>query len=400
MLSLPEYMEQRFGHGDVSDELFSICYKLMFIAGPLAVLGFAGTIFSDRYILSALFTLVTGLCAAFGFWMFATQQVTILNDPPQRGTVCIWGKRLKTSVPEGDKMGLKPWPFKITYLPTDMTQATFTIPFKELNHKGAGGTNFGATTDAEVVLTLVPHEDRLPSFQNIGGWPGVLENAKGLLGRALRRFSPYYGWQDFTKMKSQLEVELLVGITETGFDFRMLPRIDGELPESSVNITAEEYRRLPIVPDPIAHLFGTAEHPLTDEERRKRLPEIAIFQRLASENGVAAIPNLGVKVRGLSVSDIKGDPAVVKAAARIDAEALEHDSDKRDAETGDEIAAGILQKVDARPGERMTYERAYLLQLANRGRARETTVNVNSSGNQLVDAGALIGLGATNQQGG
>ncbi|MEO6536295.1 MAG: hypothetical protein ABIT47_01250 [Candidatus Paceibacterota bacterium] len=416
--SLQTFVEKMYARPSVSEDLWNMVYTLIGGGGICTVLGAAGVWQSHgtAAYLSMGVTVFGAACGIAGSKLSTEGGKQIPTK--SKGVLTIWGKRQPVNLPEGKKRVFPWWPLYIDFETVDLELKIFKLtytgvrckaPVDDLNpdDKKSSSPKTGGAVTVKMEIGFIADggadsSDRLIKFQNSGGVDGVANALSGLFAQAFRHQSSYYDWEQFSNLKKELSVALLAEITE--INFRKLPReADGTISSRTLQVDPDKYKTFEEA-DPYDYLFPPSleerredDNKLNPNElrakerdevkaRKCRDQDIAVFLRIARENGVSDINNLGVKIAYLNVTEIEPEGKLDSEADGVAIELQQRRKEKWDFETEQMLAAMYIKMAEAR-GETMSSEKALELARINRGRATE--IIVRSSGNPLADAAAL-----------
>lgn len=396
-----------FGHEGASGTLWNLALALIVTGGLTIAFAVINAWNEGGMLFSFLVSLLGSGVIVLGLSWKGAYEIDIPAEPPHIGVLTVWGERLPFIQGEGDAMTAP----KIEYTLVSMVACDFDFEFEvqcraskeSAKDSGGGATenaSIGSRVKVKISMTYFPdwsaddpdaNPQRIIQYLNHNGREGVKLILQGMIGQGLRYEGGRRTAEEFILMQDALSVALLVDIADV--EFREVP-VDGNgnIPanldiwddDSPRRVSPRKYREnLMEIADPILYLFPEGGKG-TDEQQARRKQSIKIFLKVAEQNGVSDVIDLGLRITRFNVEYMEPEEAIRQAAAKAEAELKERQGEMRDADTDIELA----KKYVAESEGKMSFETALEIVRTNRGRAKELIVR--SSGSPLLDAAAVI----------
>lgn len=330
---------------------------------------------------------------AIGALMIAFGFVRVPEDPPHKGILTFWNRRIRVLIPEGTHLLAPYFPFMVGVNPVKVERMNRNFTYEDVRCRANTGSDTaaaGAAVTVEVAITIEPDADglhggedvdadRIIKYLNSGGEEGVKKILCDIIGEETRVFASDYTWEEFVFLKAPLAASLLMMVSDA--KLRTLPRTDGKIAEEDFAIAPDKYRLLPTIDEPLRYIHAAPKDDLHNRQR-----EMEVFLRIVRENGVGDVVDLGIQITRLNVVRIEPSSALGADAELSAREDAQRRAERKDFDTELELARAYIADATSR-GETLSLERALELVRINRGRAKETIVR---SGNPLVDAAAIF----------
>lgn len=399
-----------FGDVNVSSKFWKIVIALGVFAVLFGLMGLWGLFAwhgTSKYF-ALFYIILAGAFGSFAGFMVSKGLMDIRADPPHIAILTIWGRRLRVLLLSGTYLLGDYWPFKVSAIPVLAELRNIDMVFENVRCRNAtepgqssDSPTAGGAVTVHVSATIGPDfmayderkkrhcgAERTINWLNHGGFEGVKGILEDSINEGVRHLASQFDWEAFQFMKSALTAALLAKVSE--IDFRKIPReADGSFEPEPTDITPDDYHTFKdVVHNPLKYLLDPSIKKNKAEQDR-RLEEIETFLRIARQNGVSDIIDLGSHISRLNVTDIVPAGALGEDAELAAREKKQREGEIADVDTGIMLAQRFLDFNRKNKGK-MSVEEALQLARIDRKRATETVVRTPGARDPLTRAAGVI----------